>query len=201
MLCCSNLTSNSRVLLLCFQIAAVMHLLWMWEFNIHVVKVYLGASLPVFYLSTSQILFTPFVGHLFPLWNQSLCVCPEGRAEVQCQPLAAPFFYFVVVCSSLLPSMGLLYYGVPDGSQFIKQHNDLIVLSPWLCSNANFVFKQSQLNSPDFLGYWVVEMAFSVVRVVSSPPFAFVQVGSAYSQSKIKLDFVFLQDGNKLVHL
>lgn len=41
-----------------------------------------------------------------------------------------------------------------------------------------------------------------MVRVVSSFPLAFVQVGhSAYSQSKIKLDFVFLQDGNKLVHL
>lgn len=70
--------------------------------------------------------------------------------------------------------MGLPHHRVADGSCFIEQRN--IFIDFFVHMYADLMSKENKLDSPGFSGRWMLEIAFSVVRVAnSSTPFASVQ--------------------------
>lgn len=78
------------------------------------------------------------------------------------------WFGFVIacLCSSLLSSMGLPRYGVPDRSYFIKQHTDFVEFpTRVLYSALNLMCK---LTNWILWWYGMLEIAFLVVRVADS---------------------------------
>lgn len=190
MLCYSDLTSNLRVLLLCFQIAVVRNFFWMWELRIHIVKVYLGASHLGFSLVISEVLFSPFVGHLF-VKSELLCVPWRTfwSQSVQCWALAVPFlFCHCLFLSSAFHGASVLWsswwipiYKAAQWFEFLP-HGYSQVLT--LCLNkANWILQISwnteQQRWPFQWSGWWAPLHFPVYR----------------------WDIVLTQDGNKLVHL
>lgn len=110
-------------------IAVVRHPLWMWESSAYMSwRFALEHHSLCFLLVSEEYFLLLLLVTSFLCWIRArVCVLKDMLKSTSAMSgSGSVFYFFVIACSSLLPSMGLPYYGVLDGSQFIKQCNDLV---------------------------------------------------------------------------